>query len=195
LKDSKSEPSAPANKVQDLPQKRKRGANIVENTGLQEKSSMQKKKANGQLCARMCYTVASIMSTWDDTTDYGISFRGMNATEQDAEMKRLNKVAMKAQKDIVKNKVLIDKYKSMVAERMRAYLTASRSSMTSIFHVVSKSKPGVLDKPSFLSVGEWVEVDADRTPGFNSEGGIAVIIGVQDNCADVKYVSFSKIFL
>ena len=41
----------------------------------------------------------------------------------------------------------------------------------------------------FLSVGEWVEVDADRTPGYNSEGGIAVIISVHDDLADVKYVS------
>ena len=135
------------------------------------------------------------MSIWDETTDYGISFRGMNDTDQQAEMQRLNKGTMKAQKDIVKNKVLIDKYKFMVAERMRAHLTASRSPMTSIFHVVLKSQPRVLANPNFISVGEWVEVDADRTPGFNSEGGIAVIIGVQDNCADVKYVSFSKIFL
>ena len=39
---------------------------------------------------------------------------------------------------------------------------------------------------NFISVGEWVEVNADRTPGFNSEGGIAVIINVQDDLADVK---------
>jgi hypothetical protein len=40
--------------------------------------------------------------------------------------------------------------------------------------------------PEFLSVGEWVEVDADRTPGWNSEGGIGVVVGVQDALADVK---------
>ena len=96
------------------------------------------------------------MSIWDETTDYGISFRGMNDTDQQAEMQRLNKGTMKAQKDIVKNKVLIDKYKSMVAERMRAHLTASRSPMTSIFHVVLKSQPRVLANPNFISVGEWV---------------------------------------
>ncbi len=72
----------------------------------------------------MCYTVATILSTWDDTTEYGISFRGMNANEPEAEVKRLNRVALKAQKDVVKNKALIVKYKSMVAERMRAHLTA-----------------------------------------------------------------------
>jgi hypothetical protein len=40
--------------------------------------------------------------------------------------------------------------------------------------------------PEFLSVGEWVEVDADRTPGWNSEGGIGVVVSVQDAFADVK---------
>jgi hypothetical protein len=39
---------------------------------------------------------------------------------------------------------------------------------------------------NFISVGEWVEVDADRTPGFNSEGGIAVIKNVHDDLANVK---------
>jgi hypothetical protein len=38
-------------------------------------------------------------------------------------------------------------------------------------------------------VGEWVEVDADRTPGYNSEGGIAVVIAVADALVDVKYVN------
>jgi hypothetical protein len=39
-----------------------------------------------------------------------------------------------------------------------------------------------------MRVGEWVEVDADRTPGWNSEGGIGVIVSVQTGLADVKYV-------
>ncbi len=46
----------------------------------------------------------------------------------------------------------------------------------------------------FLSVGEWIEIDADRTPGFNSEGGIAVIIAVHDDLADVKYVFLIRSF-
>ncbi len=50
----------------------------------------------------------------------------------------------------------------------------------------SKSINLVTHDPSFISVGEWVEVDADRTPGYNSEGGIAVIISVYDDLADVK---------
>ncbi len=55
-----------------------------------------------------------------------------------------------------------------------------------MFHSPPKSVALVTSNPSFISVGEWVEVDADRTPGFNSEGGIAVIINVHDALADVK---------
>jgi hypothetical protein len=57
-----------------------------------------------------------------------------------------------------------------------------------MFHDSPKTISITLSNPNFLSVGEWVEVDADRTPGYNSEGGIAVIISVHDNFADVKYV-------
>jgi hypothetical protein len=55
-----------------------------------------------------------------------------------------------------------------------------------MFHVPSTNKNVVQLNPSFISVGEWVEVDADRTPGYNSEGGIAVVIGVTDALVDVK---------
>ncbi len=99
-------------------------------------------------------------------------------------------MALKGQKDTVKTKLLHIKYKALIAERMCAHLTDSRLPLTSIYHMVNKSKSAVMNNPNFISVGEWVEVDADRTPGFNSEGGIAVIISVQDNCADVKYVIF-----
>ncbi len=151
-------------------------------------SSDQPLRQNKKLAQQMCYSISSIMATWNATTEYGLSFRNMNEEEKEAEVKRLNIVALKGQKDTVKSKLLSVKYKALIAERMRAHLTDSRLPLTSIYHVVIKSKSAVFNNPNFLSVGEWVEVDADRTPGFNSEGGIAVIIGVQDNCADVKYV-------
>jgi hypothetical protein len=46
------------------------------------------------------------MSTWDASTEYGISFRGMNAAHQEAEVKRLNKVLLKGQKEVIKKKLL-----------------------------------------------------------------------------------------
>ncbi len=65
----------------------------------------------------------------------------------------------------------------------------SRSPLAAVFHSAPKLNSVSLTNPNFLSVGEWVEVDGDITPGFNSEGGIAVIINVLDNFAGVnKYV-------
>jgi hypothetical protein len=55
-----------------------------------------------------------------------------------------------------------------------------------MFHSVPETTNVRLANPSFISVGEWAEVDADRSPGFNSEGGIAVVINVHDDFTDVK---------
>ena len=77
-------------------------------------------------------------------------------------------------------------FKAVVAAKMQAYLGESRMRLTSMFHVASTNMNVVLLNPSFISVGEWVEVDADRTPGYNSEGGIAVVIAVADALVDVK---------
>jgi hypothetical protein len=77
-------------------------------------------------------------------------------------------------------------FKAVVAAKMQAYLGESRMRFTSMFHVASTNTNVVLLNPSFISVGEWVEVDADRTPGYNSEGGIAVVIAVADALVDVK---------
>ncbi len=126
--------------LQPMPRKRKRAEKNVTSNGNKVKCRESKTKSNGQLTARTSYTVASIVSTWDDTTEFGISFRNMNAEEQEAEVKRLNTVALKCQKNTVKSKVLTLKYKSMVAERMRTYLNESRSPLTSIYHVVDKTK-------------------------------------------------------
>jgi hypothetical protein len=55
-----------------------------------------------------------------------------------------------------------------------------------MFHAAPSTRTAILQDVNFISVGEWVEVDADRSVGYNSEGGIAVIIKVEDDLADVK---------
>jgi hypothetical protein len=55
-----------------------------------------------------------------------------------------------------------------------------------MFHAAPATRTSILQDVNFISVGEWVEVDGDRSVGYNSEGGIAVIIKVEDNLADVK---------
>jgi hypothetical protein len=74
-----------------------------------------------------------------------------------------------------------------MANKMKEYIQGNMVQANDMFrtNVVSYRAAQIL-RPGFISLGEWVEVDADRTPGWNSEGGIAVIINVHDNFADVK---------
>jgi hypothetical protein len=87
---------------------------------------------------------------------------------------------------VIKTKLIDSNYKAIVSERMRVHLGESRMPIASMFHAPPTLNICVLANPNFTSVGEWVEVDADRTQGYNSEGGIAVIVGVHDDQADVK---------
>ena len=80
-------------------------------------------------------------------------------------------------------------YETLCADKLRDYLVEHRMPPSSMFRTSTPRFNTRLQAPTFLSVGDWVEVDADRTPGWNSEGGIAVIIRVHDNFADVKYVA------
>jgi hypothetical protein len=88
----------PSQKLQPPPLKRKRVEKSGKGIGNKDKCSKQKTKAKRQLSARMSYTVATILATWDDKTEFGISVRGMNAEQQEAEVKRLNQAALKEKK-------------------------------------------------------------------------------------------------
>ena len=83
-------------------------------------------------------------------------------------------------------KLLDVNFKLLVMEKMRSYLSESRLPLPFMWHAAPSSINVVRSNPNFISVGEWVEVDADRTPGYNSEGCIAVITSVHDDFADVK---------
>jgi hypothetical protein len=78
---------------------------------------------------------------------------------------------------------------------MKDYVIANRTPDSKMFGTVQSSALIQRLQVTRLSVGEWVEVDADRTPGWNSEGGIGVIISVQDGLANVKYVTASPIHI
>jgi hypothetical protein len=145
-----------------------------------------KKKSTGQKSAGEIYTIDKILSTWNDESEYGKSFRGMTSDEQELEVVRMNRGAAKGLKTVIKSKLLDVNFKLMITSKMKEYLHASRTPMDKIFHVAPNHLNAVLSNPNFISVGEWVEVDADRTPGFNSEGGIAVITAVHDALVDVK---------
>ncbi len=89
-------------------------------------------------------------------------------------------------KHIIKTKLLSLHYQKLVEEKLRQHLSNGRESQESMFRCAPKLTDCVFANLKFLSVGEWVEVDGDRSPGFNSEGGIGVITNVHDDFADVK---------
>ena len=147
-----------------------------------------KKSKGKRIAPKSGHTVQSVLATWHEDTDYGAAFRMMGTKEQGDEVVRLNKSAAKGTKEAMKSKTLIVMYETLCAEKLRDYLIAHRAPPSSMFRTSIPRFHPRLQAPTFLSVGEWVEVDADRTPGWNSEGGIAVIICVHDSFADVKYV-------
>jgi hypothetical protein len=118
----------------------------------------------------------------------------MGEKEQGEEVVRLTKSAAKGTKDAMKSKTLNVMYKTLCSEKLRDYLIEHRAPPMSMFRTAAPRFNLHLREPTFLSVGEWVEVDADRTPGWNSEGGIAVITCVHDSFADVKYVAHISLF-
>jgi hypothetical protein len=137
----------------------------------------------------MTYTIDSVLETWNDSSDYGIRFRALTKEDQQSEVKVLNKEADKGMKDLMKMKLLAGNYTQLLADKLRDHLCGSRVEPRAMFHSVPKSTNVRHENPSFISVGEWVEVDGDRSPGFNSEGGIAVVINVHDDFTDVKQVT------
>jgi hypothetical protein len=141
-------------------------------------------KQNG--AAAVTYTIEGVLLRWREATEYGLSFRGMTLEEEKAEVVVLNKGAIKGMKGIIKSKLLVTHYNTLVADKLQAHITQCRVTPASMFHSSPKNMQLVTFNLKFLSVGEWVEVDADRTPGYNSEGGIAVIVSVHDDMADVK---------
>ncbi len=84
----------------------------------------------------------------------------------------LNKGAAKGMKGIIKSKLLVTHYKNLVTEKLREHIISCRVVPSAMFHAAPKTINLVTSDINFLSVGEWVKVDANRTIGFNSDGGI-----------------------
>jgi hypothetical protein len=88
----------------------------------------------------VCHTVDSVLSQWSDTTEYGISFRGLSTSEQHREVEVLNKGTAKGMKGIVKQTLLTKQYEKIVGDKLRQYFIDSRVPLESMFHTSSKTQ-------------------------------------------------------
>jgi hypothetical protein len=178
-----------------IPGTQKRAQNKSKIPGTQKRAKKQSKlpvakkvKVATNPGGKKPFTVASVLLAFKDKTEYGSAFRAMSDPDQLSEVERLNKGAVIGMKGAIRKQRIHSEYKDVVAERMQEYVKENRTPDTKMFRTVQPSAVTQRLQVGRLSVGEWVEVDADRTPGWNSEGGIGVIISVQDGLADVKYV-------
>ena len=67
-----------------------------------------------------------------------------------------------------------------------AHLKSLRVDAATMFRVAAPTQSGKHLCATSVTVGDFVEVDADRSPGWNSEGGIAMVIAVVNHFSDVK---------
>ncbi len=111
----------------------------------------------------------------------------MNDAARIVAVDKLNKGATNGIKVAVKAKVLDTKYSTLLCrEKLVAHLTSLRVDVKTMFRVAPPTTASRHVCAASVSVGDFVEVDADRSPGWNSEGGIAMVIAVANNFSDVK---------
>jgi hypothetical protein len=151
----------------------------------QTKSNRAKKTTN--VGGKITFSVESIMTSFNDSTEYGQSFRKMTSEEQTLEVLQLNKGAASGLKGAIKKQRIQSQFKDIVTDKMKEYVIQNRAQQTDMFRAITTSRDLQHMKLKHISVGEWVEVAGDITPGWNSEGGIGVIIGIHDGLVDVKY--------
>jgi hypothetical protein len=146
----------------------------------------KKVKFTANTGGKKTFTLESVLLSFPDKTEYGITFRAMCTEEQSNEVIRLNKGAATGMKGAMKKNRISVLYKDLVSEKMKEFYILHRSDPKSMFRAAVQPREVQKLQLKFLSIGEWVEVDADRTPGWNSEGGIGVIVSVTDGLADIK---------
>ncbi len=81
------------------------------------------------------------------------------------------------------------KYTDMIREAQKIRLQSSRIDVKNMVHVKVETKKDItFTGTAGLTVGDWVEIEHDFSPGNNSGGGVAIITSIVDNFSTVKYI-------
>jgi hypothetical protein len=132
------------------------------------------------------YTMDSVMDEFDAESEFGKALCDMPDADRIVAVAKLNKDATDGIKGAVKAKVLASKYSTICIEKLKDHLAAMRVAENDMFRKSAPVHSARTMHASAVSVGDWVEVDADRSPGWNSEGGIAMVTASSNNKAEVK---------
>jgi hypothetical protein len=82
--------------------------------------------------------------------------------------------------------VISSKYSTLCKDKLKEHLLAMRVDENEMFRKAAPLNSARMVGASAVSVGAWVQVDADRSPGWNSEGGIVMVTASANNFAEVK---------
>ena len=167
------------------PKKRKRQPRAKKTNGeapLQRARGLKLKKKMDQVT----YTMEAAMTEFGADSEFGKALRDMPDADRIVAVAKLNKGATNGIKGAVKAKVLSSKYSSICMEKLKEHLVAMRVEEKDMFRKSAPVHNGRTMNSAGVSIGDWVQVDADRTPGWNSEGGIAMVTASSQNKAEVK---------
>ncbi len=139
------------------------------------------------------YTMDSVMEQYDAESEFGQALREMPDEERIIAVAKLNKGANDGVKGAVKSKLLASKFSTLCIEKLKATLIAGRVPVEDMFRKPEPVNRARTMHAAGVSVGDWVEVDSDRSPGWNSEGGIAMVIASANGTAEVKYILTRRI--
>jgi hypothetical protein len=131
------------------------------------------------------YTMKSVLEEFGEDNEFGQECRKMNDVEKEAALSKLNQGAIKGIKSVVKE-VLANKYSTLCNERLKEHLLSMRVDVENMFRTAPPPFLRRTIAAVAVSVGDWLQVDADRTTGWNSEGGVAMVIAAHDDFSDVK---------
>jgi hypothetical protein len=154
-----------------------------------QRTKQPRAKKVAKLMNKKTYTMDSVLLEFGEDDAFGQEYRKLDDEAKKKAVEKLNVGATKGIKGVVKENVLTTKYSSLCQDKLKEHLVASRVDVENMFR---KAPPRPLSRTimaALVSVGDWVHVDADRSTGWNSEGGIAMVIAVHDSFSDVKYTS------
>ncbi len=132
------------------------------------------------------YTVDSVLLEFGEDDAFGQEYRKLDEEAKKKAVEKLNLGATKGIKSVVKVKVLTTKYCSLCLDKLKEHVFATRVDVQNMFREAPPRPTSRTIAAASVSVEDCVQVDADRSTGWNSEGGIAMVIAVHDSFSDVK---------
>jgi hypothetical protein len=106
------------------------------------------------------------MEEYDAESEYGKALRGMSESDRVVAVAKLNKGASDGIKGAVKAKVLSSKYATLCMDKLKEHLLAMRVEDKDMFRKAEPINRARLVIAAAVTVGDWVQVDEDRSPDW-----------------------------